>query len=175
VSQRTQNYSVKIGEDWYGGFGPCPVSRGQRVVVSFYEKDGWNNIGSIRSLMVQAEPELSESEIGDLQELIRQRNYEIAEQSIEDAKRLLANSGLRNAVTAQNVVTFAERLAERRILHASRIIEEFARKKRFEKKSSVESNIDAGVWEEDPPSSLFGKVGCLPPQAYASLQQQPRS
>jgi hypothetical protein len=155
VSQRADRYGVKIGEDWYGGFGTCPVSRGDRVQLSFLEKGEWRNIASIEPLVVQPQTELSEAEIAELQGKIRQRNYTIAEESIEDAKRLLGNCGVRNAVTPQNVVRLAERLAERRILHASRTVEDYARKKRLEWKAGAQSESKAQLSREGeggPPS-----------------------
>ena len=118
VSQRADRYGVKIGEDWYGGFGTCPVSRGDRVQLSFLEKGEWKNIASIKPLVDQPQAELSEAEIEQVQARIRQRNLALAEQSIDDAKRLLGNWRVRNAVTPQDMVRLAERLAERRILHA---------------------------------------------------------
>jgi hypothetical protein len=159
VSQRADRYGVKIGEDWYGGFGTCPVSRGDRVHLGFLEKGQWKNIANIEPLMMQPQPELSDEEIAELQEKIRQRNYTIAEQSIEDAKQLLANSGLRDAVTPRNVVTFAERLAERRILHASRLVEDYARKKRLEWKNAARRSQapEEGRVEVEDSSTFFGK------------------
>jgi hypothetical protein len=164
VSQRADRYGVKIGEDWYGGFGTCPVSRGDRVHLVFLEKGQWKNIASIAPLVIQPQPELSDEEIAELQEKIRQRNYTIAEQSIEDAKQLLANSGLRDAATPRNVVTFAERLAERRILHASRLVEDYARKKRLEWKASVqsESEVHYSRERESEPPSFWENIGCPP-------------
>jgi hypothetical protein len=47
VRQRANNYGVKIGDDWFADFGQCPVNEGDRVAVSFYEKDGWKNIKGI--------------------------------------------------------------------------------------------------------------------------------
>jgi len=37
VKQREKNYSIKIGEDWFGGYGICQVARGD--VVSFEYKE----------------------------------------------------------------------------------------------------------------------------------------
>jgi hypothetical protein len=155
VSQRANGYGLKIGEDWYGGFGTCPVAKGEQVELSFAEKGEWKNIVSIKPLTIQREAELSEDEIAQLQEKIRLRNYAIAEEIIEDAKRLLANSAVRNAVTPQNVVRFAERLAERRILHASRLIEDFARKKRQDWKNAVRSQARDDTRAEVEEGSTF--------------------
>jgi len=106
-------------------------------------------------LVVQAQAELSEAEIEQLQAWIRQRNFALAEESMEDAKRLLGNCGVRNAVTPQNVVRLAERLAERRILHASRTVEDYARKKRLEWKAGAQNESKAQLSREGeggPPS-----------------------
>lgn len=152
VSQREDRYGVKIGEDWFGGFGTCPVKKGDSVVVSFWERDGWKNIKGIRLLDPEEESVPRDEELQELHQKIRQRNYEIAEQSIEDAKRLLAASGLRSAVTPQNVVHFAERLTERRIVHATKVIEEYLRRKRLEKKKAAQKTLEneAQIVNPDP-------------------------
>ena len=130
VRQRADNYGVKVGDDWYGGFGQCPVREGSRVAVKFYEKDGWKNLTSIRLLETE-EPELDDAELAELFEKVRQQNYRIAAENVQDMKRLLAESGLRNAVSAQNVVRLAAPLTERRTLHISRVIDDYKRKKRL--------------------------------------------
>lgn len=139
VSQRANRYGVKIGDTWYGGFGSCPVERGSSVVVTFYQKDGWRNIRAIR--LIDDESDLTPAEVEELQAKVRQRNFEIATESVEDAKRLLASSGVRSAVTAANVVRLAERLMERRILHLSRVLEDFLRRRRIERTRAARARL----------------------------------
>jgi hypothetical protein len=55
-------------------------------------------------------------------------------------------------VTPQNVVRFAERLTERRIVHAIKVIEEYLRRKRLEKKKVARKAVenDGQVINTDP-------------------------
>ena len=50
-------------------------------------------------------------------------------ESIDTARQLLSNRGISDAVTADNVVRLATLLAERRIVHVSRVYDEYLRAK----------------------------------------------
>lgn len=40
VSQKDKGYSVKIGEEWFSGFGKCPYSKGQDITLNYEDKEG---------------------------------------------------------------------------------------------------------------------------------------
>lgn len=160
-----RRYSVKIGGEWYGGFGTCPAEKGSVYVIEYALNGRFRNIRRIRevgeavaeSLLQQPKgPEQERAEnlpsvpiavknyltaagwhqtgiTAEDEELIqnevRKRNYQIAGESLEDARRLLAASGVSNAVTPKNVLELALHLSERRIVHISKIYEDFLKAK----------------------------------------------
>lgn len=151
VSQKDGRYGIRIGGEWYGGFGACPVSKGQACVVDYVIRGPYRNIVRVRevgdsvphSASAEERPGvpvavknyltpdgweqafLTAEEDNLIQSAVRRRNTEILEESVTDAKKLLAISGVRNAVTPRNVVELAVLLAERRIMHVSRVYDEF--------------------------------------------------
>jgi hypothetical protein len=80
-----------------------------------------------------------------IQSEVRKRNNEVMQEAIADAKQLLSESGLRNAVTPQRVADLALFLAERRILHISRIYDEYLTLKvsRERQEQSYEDRMEA--------------------------------
>jgi uncharacterized protein (DUF362 family) len=68
---------------------------------------------------------VTQAEQAIIQKALRRENSAIFAQSMEDAKHMLAQSGIQDAVTSRNVITVAEFLAERRIVHISKIFEEY--------------------------------------------------
>lgn len=40
-------FGVRIGEDWYDGFGSCPVNRGDEVEIQYFENDRFHNIAKV--------------------------------------------------------------------------------------------------------------------------------
>jgi hypothetical protein len=64
-----------------------------------------------------------------IQKALRRENKAIFAQSMEDAKLMLAQSGIQDAVTSRNVITVAGFLAERRVVHISKILDEYLRAK----------------------------------------------
>lgn len=155
VSQKDGRYGVRIGGEWYGGFGTCPVSEGQVCVVEYVVRGKYRNVVRVREVgdsvprsatRASASEELpgvpvavknyrtpegweqaflTAEEEALIQVAVRQRNAEIVEESITDAKGLLAGSGVRNAVTPRNVVELALLLGERRIVHISRVYDQY--------------------------------------------------
>lgn len=157
VSQKDERYGVLIAGEWYGGFGTCPVSKGQACVVDYMVRGQYRNVVRVREVgealsrsvsigvnSVNEErpdvpaavknyrtPEgweqafLTAEEEALIDGEVRRRNANVFEQSIEEARGLLAGSGVRNAVTPRNVVDVAVLLAERRIVHISRVYDQF--------------------------------------------------
>ncbi|MBI4447182.1 MAG: hypothetical protein HY645_14905 [Acidobacteria bacterium] len=130
VSQKANRYGVKIGEDWYGGFGQCPVSKGSRVVLRFYEKGGWKNIVSIR-LLEGEESVLTEEEMSAVLAQFRERSNAIAEECLRDSVLLLKGSGTAGAVTPRNVEDFAKELFQRRSVHITWYLNRYLAQKRL--------------------------------------------
>lgn len=48
VKQREKGYSVKIGIDWFSGFGECPTKKGDSVEIEYKEDGQWKNITDIK-------------------------------------------------------------------------------------------------------------------------------
>lgn len=123
VSQKDGRYAVKVGEQWHGGFGRCPVERGSSVLLRFYEKGEFKNIVSIRS----TDAPLNELDMEELAQRFRERTNRVALECLEDAPRLLKECGVPGIVTPRNVSEFARELYARRAMHFSRFVEEFRR------------------------------------------------
>jgi uncharacterized protein (DUF362 family) len=68
---------------------------------------------------------VTQAEQAIIQQALRRENSAIFAQSMEDAKLMLAQSGIQDAVTSRNVITVAEFLAERRIVHVGKIFEDY--------------------------------------------------
>jgi len=95
------------------------------VAVKNYRTDlGWQQatITSIEDAMIQSE--------------VRRRNNQTVAEALRDARVLLAEAGMRDAVTAQRVADLARFLAERRIIHVSRIYDEYLTAKINRERSS---------------------------------------
>ena len=95
------------------------------VAVKNYRTDlGWQQatITSIEDPMIQRE--------------VRRRNNETVAEALRDARVLLAEAGVRDAVAAQRVADLALFLAERRIIHVSRIYDEYLTAKINRERSS---------------------------------------
>ena len=95
------------------------------VAVKNYRTElGWQQatITSIEDAMIQSE--------------VRRRNNETVAEALRDARALLADSGVRDAVAAQRVADLALFLAERRIIHVSRIYDEYLTAKINRERSS---------------------------------------
>lgn len=46
-------YGIRIGEQWYGGFGTCPVEKGAVVEVAYVENGIYRNVKEIELLAEQ--------------------------------------------------------------------------------------------------------------------------
>jgi len=95
------------------------------VAVKNYRTDlGWQQatITSIEDAMIQSE--------------VRRRNNETVSEALRDAKVLLTEAGVRDAVTAERVADLGLFLAERRIIHVSRIYDEYLTAKIDRERSS---------------------------------------
>ena len=55
VKQREKGYSIKVGPDWYGGFGKLPCKQDDEVEFEFEESGDWKNISEID--VVKSAPE----------------------------------------------------------------------------------------------------------------------
>lgn len=44
VSQKDKTYGIKIGDDWYNGFGTCPHQKGQEVELEWEQRGDFKNI-----------------------------------------------------------------------------------------------------------------------------------
>jgi len=48
IKQREKGYSILLdNEEWYSGFGKCPVDKGDKVSLEYKQKDQWKNITKI--------------------------------------------------------------------------------------------------------------------------------
>jgi hypothetical protein len=72
---------------------------------------------------------ISPEEEEEIQHALAKKNAAILNESIETARELLTNRGVSDAVTADNVVRLAVLLAERRIVHVSRVYDDYLRAK----------------------------------------------
>jgi len=62
-----RRYSIKVGGEWYGGFGTCPAEKGVAYVIDYAENGRWKNIKSIRE-QGEAVSETYESQRTGIQE-----------------------------------------------------------------------------------------------------------
>jgi hypothetical protein len=85
--------------------------------------------------------DLDDAELSELQAKIRKRNFQIATECLNDARQLLADCGLRD-VSGTQIVSLGERLIERRIVHASRVISDYELQKRQVQRKAL---ADAGL------------------------------
>jgi hypothetical protein len=72
-----------------------------------------------------------------IQNEVRKRNARIVAESIEDARTILGKSGVNSAVTPENVRELALHLSERRIVHISKVYEEFLKAKIRAERESI--------------------------------------
>lgn len=56
-------YSVKLGGEWYSGFGSCPAQRGAAYVIEYTTNGRFRNVKSTKELET-AEAGLYEQELG---------------------------------------------------------------------------------------------------------------
>lgn len=47
VAQREGKYGIRVGNDWFNGFGACTLKKGDEVEVEYEVKDSFKNIKSI--------------------------------------------------------------------------------------------------------------------------------
>lgn len=174
VSQHDERrFSIKVGGEWYSGFGSCPAVRGSVYVVEYAVNGRFRNIKRIREVGEAFPGTFAEEGVRPqetrveallsvpiavknyvttsgwqqtavtaedeelIQREVRKRNYQIASESFEDARRLLAQSGVSNAVTPRNVLELALHLSERRMVHISKIYEEFLKAKIAAERRSI--------------------------------------
>ena len=50
VSNKDGKYGFKINDDWYNGFGDCPVKRGDEVEVNFEINNNFKNVKSTKAI-----------------------------------------------------------------------------------------------------------------------------
>lgn len=58
-------YSVKVGGEWYGGFGTCPVEKGLACVIEYTVNGRFRNVKSIKELGT-AVAQLFEEQLGKM-------------------------------------------------------------------------------------------------------------
>ena len=150
VSQKENRYAVLIAGDWYGGWGACPVSKGQVCVVDYVNRGRFRNVVRLRevgdalSLSAAGQrpripaavknystPEgweqafLTEEEERLIQDEVRARNAALVGECLTDAKDLLEMCPVQRAATPKNTLELAMFLAERRVVHISRVLDQF--------------------------------------------------
>ena len=70
IKPREKTYSVKVSKKWFGGFGKCPVNKGDSVTVDWEQKGQYQNIKKITITAEQpkqeTKPTLSNSTTNDI-------------------------------------------------------------------------------------------------------------
>ncbi len=101
-------YGLRIGHEWYDGFGPCPAERGDAVEVAYSEKGKFRDVEKVR----RAEPKPA---VLDFERLDAVRERQIARAvALKCAAQLYAEGW----ATSAEVVTLAEKF-ETWLLRAS--------------------------------------------------------
>jgi hypothetical protein len=99
-------------------------------------------VGNYQTARGWKQAKVTQSEQAIIQRALRRENNAIFAQSMEDAKLMLAQSGIQDAVTSRNVITVAGFLAERRIVHINKILDEYLRAKiRREREEFTKADI----------------------------------
>jgi len=159
-------YSVKVGGEWYGGFGTCPAEKGSVYVIDYALNGRFRNIKKIREIgeavadglqgQIDApgqqdgvnglaavpiavknyltptgwhQTAITAQDEDMIQNEVRKRNARIVAESIEDARTILGKSGVNSAVTPESVRELALCLSETRIVHISKVYEQFLKAK----------------------------------------------
>jgi len=47
VSHKDGRYGIKIGTEWFNGFGPAGCNKGDEVLLVFEKDDKWNNVETV--------------------------------------------------------------------------------------------------------------------------------
>lgn len=47
VKQHPSKYGIRMNEEWYGGFGQCPVKKGDRVIITYKLNGKYKNITTV--------------------------------------------------------------------------------------------------------------------------------
>lgn len=50
VSQKDGRYGIKIGEDWFNGFGEPGVKEGNEIEIDYEENGKWKNVTDVKVL-----------------------------------------------------------------------------------------------------------------------------
>lgn len=51
ISQKEKGFGIALGKDnWYNGYGKCPVNKGDEVEIEYVEDGKWKNIKDIKVL-----------------------------------------------------------------------------------------------------------------------------
>ena len=48
IKQRDKTYSIAMNKQWFGGYGKCPVEKGNTATIDYNEKGKFKNIASIK-------------------------------------------------------------------------------------------------------------------------------
>lgn len=157
IAQHEKNrHSIKVGGEWYSGFGACPVEKGKVYVIDYVMRGEFRNLRRMREVSDELD-EITDGETTDeagdvtareanhvrfeswkqgtmtaadeqtIQAEIRSRNMRIAAESIRDAKHLLEQEF--RSPMPHNVLELAIYLSERRTPHVSKSYDEFLRAK----------------------------------------------
>lgn len=65
VSQKPNNYGFKIGDVWYGGFGECPLRKGDYVEVDYVENGRFKDVQDLHIVESQG-TESGGDDIGEI-------------------------------------------------------------------------------------------------------------
>lgn len=56
VKQRDKTYSIAMNKQWFGGYGKCPLEKGDAATIEYNENGKFKNIASIKKEAVQEKP-----------------------------------------------------------------------------------------------------------------------
>ena len=48
IKQRDKTYSIAMNKQWFGGYGKCPVEKGDTATIDYKENEKYKNIASIK-------------------------------------------------------------------------------------------------------------------------------
>ena len=66
VKQRDKTYSVALNKQWFGGYGNCPVQKGDYVLLDYEDNGKYKNIVTIKTAeTTKKEPERRSDTVTD--------------------------------------------------------------------------------------------------------------
>lgn len=115
VKNRETNYSIKVGDDWFGGYGKAPCKKGDEVEVEYEENGKWKNISDVKIL--SSSPYFEEPTIS-----VTGKDYRI---NVDAGNILQREVDILNGIEGMNVITATKILTEGNL--GKYLVEEYKR------------------------------------------------